>query len=127
MQTKGFVVLGLVGVVFISACTIRTPYYQSASHIETELRPDQIVVRGPTQGSNSSVVFFGFPLAPNSFLEAEQAALATNNSDVLVDRVRYIGAEGIFFPNPLLAGIPTVLIGSQTYYVEGTGAKIVTK
>ena len=57
METKGFVVLGLVGVVFISACTIRTPYYQSASHIETELRPDQIVVRGPTQGSNSSVVF----------------------------------------------------------------------
>ena len=103
----------------LTACTARIPYYQSFSLMETELHPKDIILQGPTQGSDSAFVLMGFAFEPDSFLQAEQAALVTNGSDVLVDRVRYTGAEGLIFP---LGDF--VIVGSRTYYVEGTGAKL---
>jgi hypothetical protein len=120
MQKLSVMVVAVAWCGLLCACTTRDPILLSSAHIEETLKPEEIVLTGPTQGSESVGCIFGITVSPNSFLEAEQAALKANNSDVLVERVRYIGTEGLAIGS-------FVLFGNKVYYVEGTGAKIVQK
>jgi hypothetical protein len=119
------VLLGCLG-----GCTVRQPVWLSGNGTYVELRPADVAIKGPAQGSSSSFVLFGVKFSPTSFHEAERAALAAKGGDVLLDRYRYVGSEGIGInPFGLLVpnAEPIILIGSSTYYVEGTAAKLVTK
>lgn len=108
----------IVSFVCVVGCVSRTPDFLSQNSTTLELEPDDIVITGPTQGSTSVPVVFFIPFGVNSYQDAEQAALRANGSDVLIDRVRYAGLEGLWIPL-----LDIVIFGSQTWYVEGIGAK----
>lgn len=146
MLERGTALVALVAFVVASAgCAGRRPEFLSEGRSSVPLEPNDIAIQGPTQGSSSVFVLFEIPFGAPSYHDAEQAALRANGSDVLLDRVRYAGFEGLSFPLvylPLVVFPPLwplagalaasgfnpawgqfVLVGNRTWYVEGTGAK----
>ena len=127
MNRHTIIGLGLLAVLVFAGCVGRTPAWMSQTGTVLELDVDDIVITGPTQGSSSVPVFLNIPFGVNSYLDAEQAALKATDSDVLVDRTRYEGIEGIRIPwiGIILPGGQSdlVIVGSRTYYVQGIGAK----
>ncbi len=121
---------GLIAITLLG-CVGRSPFFLSGNSIKLKLEPKDVVIQGPTQGTSSVSVFLGFQLGNPSYMQAEKAALDRQGSDVLLDRVRYDGIQGVFLPLGSLAGVDPrfnprgifLLFGKRTYFVEGVGAK----
>ena len=102
---------------FLGACVSRIPLALPSNSAVVLLKPVDIAIKGPTQGTSSAPIFLGMVLGANSFHEAEQAALSANNSDILLGRYSYIGREGLGFGNFFLFGV-------QKYYIQGVGVQV---
>ena len=127
MQARSAVMIGAFCALMASGCIYRQPFFLSSNTTAIELEKDDIVIQGPTQGTSSSPMFLGIQFGAPSYMQAEKAALDQTKSDVLLDRVRYDGFEGIYVPLiGFYIGSPTgelFILGSHTYYVQGVGAK----
>ena len=116
----------------LPACRGRQPGTISTGKLKTTYSIDEIEIQGPTEGRSSRhrVLFIPFG-EPKSFLRAERLALEKTDSDILVDRVRYTGTEGLLVPvgeilSWFLPGTPDFnipLFVKETWYVGGVGAK----
>lgn len=128
MLRKSLVIFASVGVFALSGCVGRTPFFLSGSATTVELEPKDVVIQGPTQGTSSVTTVLGIQFGTPSYMQAEKAALDRQGSDVLLDRVRYDGIEGVYIPilGSFLGIDPQgrfLVFGKRTYYVEGVGAK----
>ncbi len=116
-----------LGVIALSGCVSRFPFFLSGNATTVELEPKDVVIQGPTQGTSSVLVVLGIQFGTTSYMEAEKAALDRTDSDVLLDRVRYDGIQGLYLPFVgYYLGVPSgnfVIVGNHSYYVQGVGAK----
>lgn len=117
MLGKALLIATAASMLVSLGCVSRAPFFISGNATHIELTADDIVLQQPTQGTSSVVVFFGIKFGTPSYLEAETAALERQGSDILLDRIRYSGEEGLAIP------FFGTVIGSKSLYVQGVGAK----
>jgi len=117
---------GLVG------CRGRQPVFIDRDDVQTSYRLDHLELLGPVEGTSTRrrVLFVSFG-PPKSFLQAELDALKTVDGEILMDRVRYTGREGVVVPfgsliRMFFAGFPDTDIPiyvKEIWYVQGIAAK----
>lgn len=115
-------------------CRGRQPAFASNSSLTTDYVIEHLEIVGPTEGQSTRtrIAFFTFG-APKSFLEAEQAALEANGSELLIDRIRYTEREGVVIPLgaflrwffPSFPDLDMPLWVEEIWRVQGVGARYV--
>ncbi len=117
---------GLVG------CRGRQPVFIDRDDVQTSYRLDDVELLGPVEGTSTRRRVFFLSFGPSkSFLQAELDALEKVDGDILVDRVRYTGKEGVIVPFGSLIriffqGFPDTDIPiyvKEIWYVQGIAAK----
>ncbi len=115
----------------VAGCRGRQPATISSGKLKTTYSIEDLELQGPTEGKSTRWRFLFFPFGePKSFLDAEREALARTNSDILIDRVRYTGMEGVLLPLgeilswfvPELPDFDVPIAVRETWYVGGVGA-----